>query len=144
MRFVLEQFARVELFGHDSALALLTCQGLEVLKGVRTRRHDEAALGIELEGITELTRHLCPQPLAEQGEVEFGAGLLVGHEDVALSRPGRAAGDGTTIDDDGVEAGFGTRPGTARTDDAGPDDDDIGHHPRSSRRLAQMPRTWSR
>ena len=111
--------------------------------GVLARGHNEAALGVELEGVPEGTGHLGPELAAQQGEVELRTGLLVGDENVALTPAGRASRDGTAIDDDDAEPGLGTCTRTARTDHAGTDDDDIDgpSHDRSSRPRAQSPRT---
>ena len=109
--------------------------------GVLARGHDEAALGVELEGVPEGTGHLGPELAAQQGKVELRTGLLVGDEDVALTPAGRASRDGTAIDDDDAEPGLGACTRTAGTDHAGPDDDNVGDHAPASRCCAQIPRT---
>jgi hypothetical protein len=95
-------------------------------QGLGARRHDQPALGLVLERRREsLPRQLRPQPAGEQGESEFGAGLLVGDEEVALTRAGRAAGHRPAVDQDHVQPGAGRVERAGGADHAGADDHDV-------------------
>lgn len=56
-------------------------------EGFGRARDDQAALGLQFEGVrAEFLARLVPEVTAEPGQLQFGAGLLVGEKDVALPR----------------------------------------------------------
>ena len=143
----LRQIASRDGLGNNAVRALTASELDEMVEGLLAGRDDETALGIELTGSTDLISESGPGSATMQCEIELGSGLLIGDEDVALARARGAPCDRSTVDHRDGQARSGARPGAARTDDAGTDDDDIrardeiGPHVLSSCLLAQMPRT---
>lgn len=131
-------FEGVELVGRDGArvntgVALLHGELLQCRQAFGGRRHDDAALGLELDGLghSRLGGEFGPQPQGEQGEFELGAGLLVGDEQVPLARAGGASGHGAPVHQgDGIP-----RPrrieGTSSAYHSGADHYNIAGQPRS-------------
>lgn len=85
----------------------------------------EAALGLVLDLRREQFGKLLPQPGGQQREIEFGAGFLVGDQEIALTGTRGAARDGAAVEHGDGEAGAGGVVGTGRADHARSDDDDI-------------------
>src|SRR5204862_1313690 len=83
-------------------------------------------------------------PVGQQGEVQFRAGFLVGEQDVAFARAGRAAGQWAAVDHGHGQAGGCGVVRAGRADDAGADDDDVrtaghGASPRAARAASRWP-----
>ena len=78
---------------------------------------EAAHLGVEFGPARERHQH----------QVEFGAGRLVGHQQVSLTRAARATRDRTTFEHRHREPGACGVVGTRGADDAGADDHDVRH-----------------
>lgn len=115
--------------------------GLALLLGERAQRresglvgrHDETALGLVLDLRWEDVGEVAPESGGQQREVELGARLLVGDEQIAFPRTGGAARDGTAVDHRDAESGAPRVVRAGRADDSGADDHGVegvslGHH----------------
>jgi hypothetical protein len=107
-----------------SQLALRFSQGEQGVKFLLAVGHHQAALGLELNplsSVSRLSRQLAPQFHPPQGEGQVRAGHLVGHEHVALAGRRGARGRAQAIEEADVQSGSRQpvrdgSPDDARTD----------------------------
>jgi len=76
----------------------------------------------------EVAGDVVPAAQREQCQVQLGAGLLVGEQDVALARTGGPSGDRAAVDDGDPEPGPRRRQRAGRPDHPCADHDDVGTH----------------
>lgn len=86
VRLQFVQGVRRHLHRVDAGGALALREGAQGLDGPVVGGDDEPALGLVLDLPREDRGELGPQARGQQGEVEFGSGLLVGDEQVAFMR----------------------------------------------------------
>ncbi len=84
--FEVVQGVALDRYGGDPGGPLLLGEALQRGESVGCGGDDEAALRLVLGELPDLLGQLGPQSAGQEGEVEFGAGFLVGDEEVALRR----------------------------------------------------------
>ena len=116
----------IDDLGSDAELSLMGDEGGEARHARAAAGDDEAALRFELPQCGVLGEIFAPHPLGVERQLEFGAHLFVGDEDVAFAPAAGARRDRAALDDDRAQARCGGEIGGRGTDDPRTDDHDVG------------------
>ena len=121
----LAQALAVDGLGLHTGGGLALGEHAQPVERLLPRRDDEAALELELGGRRDLRVKFTPQPARQQRELELGARLLVGDENVALARAGRPRGDRPSVEHGHGQPGLRQVVRARGADGARTDHDDV-------------------
>src|SRR5207342_93072 len=93
--------------------------------GLRRAVDDKRTLAADAGPLTQELLELVVDAQTGEGELQLGADLLVGAQDVALPQPRRGARDLAAIQQRDVDAAGVQLPGRGGADDPGADDRDL-------------------
>lgn len=127
MRFQVCESAGVDHLGLDARRPLSGGEAGQRGHALGVGGDDDPALRLELDGTADarLGGEVVPEAGGEQREIQLGPRLLVGDEQVALTRAGGAAGHRSPVEDQGHEARPGEIQGAGGAHHSGTDDHNI-------------------
>ncbi|GAB3012840.1 hypothetical protein GCM10023080_094780 [Streptomyces pseudoechinosporeus] len=133
LRLYVVKLTRANRHGLDPGRPLPISKPLQSNEPLHRGGNDEPTLEVVLNNLSDtgLGGKLTPQPPGQQGKFKLGPRLLVGHEQIPLTRPSRPPSHGPTINKNNTKPRPSRVQGTGSPHHPGPNDDNIAGQQRT-------------